>query len=681
MKILEMILYMLTLKNKKILSTFLIFILSLKVLAAFKVDYSKIDELYENENFTIFLIIKEEPYRIEDINIVISDFEKDKKFRMDFDGKKAFVTLPYDSLPEKDFYYYFEIITKDKSFEYIPQKVEERIKNIVKFIKDKRENKKDIILILPENEKSVDLKKFVFSVYIPSGTKNVKIFMDGEEITSKCLMGEKILSYAPEKFLKPSRYRFDIIKDQKLLKTYYFNISNRDFLGNLFNGTIDYNGRYEKRSNSNFFNSYSISFYGNIGRFFYNFSTYNNFFFSENLLKNQKLYLHFNYVKFDLNIFDLLFYDDLSYYKIIPIKGVNFSFRDSSGSFSNISGEIKGKNISLSRTSFYKKINFYDLKLENLLYRDSIFYINFKSSNTLNFFDRKLKFSYSVSSPFFSQPATNINIFYNFRNYTNKFETSIDLKKYSSNFYILKKTLSETPFFYDRYDRIYLKNNFLIKNDLIVTGDLTFENKDQNNHLFKFKGSNVFCNINFLYKKKDLPYLYFKIYTISYPQESSTDKNSIFKLSIGTSYGTVLNDFDFYGKFFVEQTNYKFFEGEKKLSTGYNLFVSLIYRSFTKTSFTLNSLIDEGEIERIIFERYGFSFEFINIPKNFTTGLLTHFLLKQDFSGFKKVDLILTPEIKFNFKNVGFSFYPAFLFNFLTTKGYSDLSFNCSIDF
>jgi len=102
-----------------------------------------------------------------------------------------------------------------------------------------------------------------------------------------------------------------------------------------------------------------------------------------------------------------------------------------------------------------------------------------------------------------------------------------------------------------------------------------------------------------------------------------------------------VNDFDFYGKFFIEQTNYKFSQYDKKLLTGYDLLFSLLYKSFIKTSLTLKSLIDEGGIERIIFEKYGFGFELLNLPKNFTTGFLTQFLLKQDFSGFKKMDLIL----------------------------------------
>jgi len=681
LKIIKMIHYISISKNRKILSTFLLLIFSLKIFSAFKVDYSKIDELYENENLTIFFIVKDDPYKIKDVNIIISDFEKDKKFRMDFDGKKAFVSLPFDSLPEKGFYYYFEIITKDNSFEYIPEKVEERIKNIVKFIKEGKKAKKDIILLLPENEKNIPLDRFVFSVYIPSGTKNVKLVMDGEDITAKCLIGEKILSYAPEKFLKPSRYRFDIIKDQKLLKTYYLNISKKDFFEDFCNGFIDYNGRYETGSNTNFFNSYSISFYGNLNRFFYKFSIYNNIFSNKNFLNDQKLYLHFNFAKFDLNIFDLFFYDDFSYYKLLPLKGINFSFKDSLGSFSNISGKISGENILLSRTFFYKKIRLYDFKFENVLYKDSVLWVNFKLKNGLNIFENRLKFSYTLSSPFFSKKMDSINFFYDFKNYSNKFETDIDLKKYYANFYIVKKSVSKTPFFYDKYDKIYLKNIFLIKNDLIITGDLTLENKNEKNYIFRFEGSNIFDNINLLYKKNDLPNIYFSISNIFYPKDNSGSKNSIFKVSTGTSYRTFVNDFDFYGKFFIEQTNYKFSQYDKKLLTGYDLLFSLLYKSFIKTSLTLKSLIDEGGIERIIFEKYGFGFELLNLPKNFTTGFLTQFLLKQDFSGFKKMDLILTPEIKFRLKNIDFNFYPSLLFNLLTADGYSDISFNCSIDF
>ncbi|MEJ5307745.1 MAG: hypothetical protein WHT27_05555 [candidate division WOR-3 bacterium] len=645
-------------------------------------DYSKIDELYDGENFTIFLIFKEDPYRIRELYIVLSDFNVEKRFRMQFDGNRTFVSIPFDSLPQKDFYYYFEILTKDNKLEYLPELIQERTKNIVKFVKEKK-LKSEIILLLPESGKKIDPDNFIFSVYIPDGTKDVKIVMDGENITEKCLIGEKILTYAPEKLLKPSRYRIDLAKEEKLVKTYYFNISNKDFFKNLFNGEMSYNFRYEPNILNNFFNSYSIYFYGNVSNFSYNFSIYNNVYSGENFWSENKMGFRLNFKKVTLNLLDLYYYDSFSNYGHIPLKGFSFYYRDSLISISNITGKLTYTEKFFSSFTFDRRLNLYGFNLENVLLKDSLFYINFKLNNNFHLYSKKVKLFYNISSPYVILSDDSLSNFRNFENFSQKFGSEIDLKKYYALIYITKISHYDHYFFYNNYTRFLLKNQIFITKDLVLAGDLVVKDDDQNKIFFLDSEHNdIFTNLNFIYSNKNLPHLFFSITNNIFSSgDFENDKNHIFKTGTGTYYATKLNLLDLSGKFFITQTNYKFSEKKKNLSTEFDFLFSSIYKSIFRTSMSFRALITEEEIERIIDEKYGLYLGYIGSADKFSLGLLIQIFLKKDFDGLKKMCLSFTPDFKLKFKFVNLSFYPCFYLDVLSDIYYGSVSLNSSISF
>ncbi|MEO0234275.1 MAG: hypothetical protein ABIN11_04225 [candidate division WOR-3 bacterium] len=672
---------MFILKIKKFFLIVIFVFLCLKISSGFVADYSKIDELYKGENFTIFLIFKEDPYRIKEIYIILSDFNVEKRFKMNFDGNKAFVSILFDSLPKKDFYYYFEILTKDNNLEYLPEMIQERTNNMVKFVKEK-ELKKEIILLLPENERKIDPDNFTFSVYIPEGTKDVKIVMDGEDITKKCLIGEKILTYAPEKLLKPSRYRIDLVKEGKLAKTYYFNISNKDFFKNLFNGEMSYNFRYEPNILNNFFNSYLIYFYGNVSNFLYNFKIQNSIFWGENFWNKNKINIHLNFKKVNLNLLDLYYYDSFSNYGLIPLKGFSFSYQDSLTCLSNIIGEIMDSKKIFSSITFDKKFKFYGFGFENMVLKDSLFYINFKLKNNL-YLNKKGKLFFNISSPFVFLGNDFFNGIVNLNKFSHKVGIEIDLKKYYALTYLMTISHYDPNLFYHDYIRFLFKNQIFITKDLVLAGDLVVKNDEQNKILFFNSTRNdLFTNLNLIYSNKNLPSLFFSITNNIFSRENfENNKNFILKITTGTFYDTKLNEFDLSGKFFINQTNYKFSEEEKNLSTEYNFLFSSTYKNTFRTSASFKTLITDEKIERIIDEKYGLYFGYLSSKNRFSMGLFTQIFLKKDFGGLKKMCLSFSPDLRLKFKFISLNFYPCFHLDLLTNSYYGSLSINSSTTF
>ncbi|MEO0288646.1 MAG: hypothetical protein ABIN39_03795 [candidate division WOR-3 bacterium] len=644
-------------------------------------DYSKIDELYKGENFTIFLIFKEDPYKIRETYIVLSDFNIEKKFKMNFEGNRAFISIPYDSLPQKDFYYYFEILTKDNRVEYLPEIIQERMKNIVRFIKEK-ELKKEIILLLPENEGKIDPDNFVFSVYIPEGTKDVKIIMDGEDITKKCLTGEKILTYAPEKLLKPSKYRIDVVNEGKLVKTYHFNISNKDFFENLFNGEISYNCRYETNNLENFFNSYSAYLYGNVGNFLYSFNIHNNVYSGENFWDKNKINILLNFKKVNLNLLDLYYYDSFSNYGLIPLKGFYFSYQDSLTRLSNITAKITDTEKIFYIMTFDKKLKFFGLGFENMVLKDSLFHINFKLNNDL-YLNRKVKLFYNISSPFVLLEKDFSNGMRDLSKFSYKIGSEIDLKKYHALMYMMKISHYDHTFSYHDYNKIFFKNQIFVTEDLILTGDLVVKNDEQDKILFYNSIRNdLFTNLNIIYSNKNLPSLFFSISNNIFSNRNfENDKDFVFKTTTGTYYDTKLKEFDLLGKFFINQTNYKFSEEEKNLSTEYNFLFSSTYKSIFRTSMSLKTLITDEKIERIIDERYGLYIGYVDSENRFSMGLFTQIFLKQDSGVLKRMFLSFSPDLKLKFRFINLNFYPCLCLNLLSHSYYTSLSLNSSTTF
>lgn len=675
-----MIRFMYRLKTKKILLLIVFICIGLKIFPEIRADYSKIDELYDRENFTIFLIFKEDPYKVKEIFIVLSDFDVEKRFRMQFDQNRAFVSIPFDSLPQKDFYYYFEFLTKDNRLEHLPEIIQERMKNLVKFIKEKK-LKKEIILLLPEGERKIDPDNFTFSVYIPDGTKDVKIVMDGEDITEKCVIGEKILTYAPEKFLKPSKYRIDVVKEGKLVKTYYFNISSKDFILNLFNGEILYNSRYEPGNSKNFFNSYSFYFYGNVSNFLYNVNINNNFYLQKNFWNNFKINIHLNFRKFNFNFLDLYYYDNFSDFGFIHLKGFSFSYKDPLFYLSNITGKLRDIERYFSSFTFERKLKFYGLNFENLMLKDSLFYLNFKLNNNIYVYNKRIKLFYNISSPFVSWGNGSLNDLKELKNFSQKFGSEIDLKKYYTLFYITNISQYIQDFSHTNYTKFFFKNQIFITEDLVLMGDFTVKNHDQNRVFFiNSLGNDIFTNLNLIYSNKSFPYLFFSITNNIFSNENN-DKNLILKTTTGTSYSTKFENYDLLGKFFINQTNYKFSEEDKKLLTEYDILFSTIYKSTLKTFISFKTLISEEEIERKIDEKYGLYLGYINSENVFSTGVFTQFFLKKDFGGLKKLCLSFSPDIKLKIKSINLNFYPCFCLDILNKGYYWSLSVNSSMFF
>ncbi|MDD3804174.1 MAG: hypothetical protein PHW02_07320 [bacterium] len=249
-------------------------ILSLSALLLFsqeiKTTYAVIDELYENENFSMVLKINEGAFMVKEVYLILTDSDlKEKRFKMDLSDKIASVSVDSKLLPEKDFTYFFEVARKDNEIVLFPKLLSERFKN--KVIRKKQEifKKTEAILLSPADETNLIPKDFLFAVYIDGKAKNINLIVDGEDVTDKCIVGKNLLTYNPGRIFQPRKYRFDVINDGALLQTYYFNFASSGFLKSLFRGSISIYSKYDGRNSSSPLASALLSFYGGVSSFEY----------------------------------------------------------------------------------------------------------------------------------------------------------------------------------------------------------------------------------------------------------------------------------------------------------------------------------------------------------------------------------------------------------------------------
>ncbi|MGE3063532.1 MAG: hypothetical protein AB7T10_07870 [bacterium] len=256
---------------KKVVSA-LFLVLSLAAFSQeIKVAHALIDELYEEENFSMVLKINEGYFSVKEIFLVISESQSDKeqRYEMEMNDKTASVSVPFNILPKSDFYYYFEVTRKDNELFIFPKLPADRLKNKVTRKKEDVYKKNDAILLSPSSETNLTAEDFLFAVYIEGKAGELNLIVDGEDVTEKCMVGKKLLTYNPGRIFQPRRYRFDVINDGILLKTYYFNFASSALFKSLFNGKLSAYSGYESRIDSYYRGSLLLSLYGGLSSFYY----------------------------------------------------------------------------------------------------------------------------------------------------------------------------------------------------------------------------------------------------------------------------------------------------------------------------------------------------------------------------------------------------------------------------
>jgi hypothetical protein len=236
-----------------------------------KVSYSMIDELYQDENFSMIVKISGGYFTVKEIYLVTSSLQgtDEKRFKMEVENKTASISVPFTMVPKQDFYYYFEIVRKDNEILYFPKLPLERVKN--KVIHKKEEKYKPVasVLLSPLSDVNLTPEDFLFAVYIDGKAGELKLIVDGEDVTDKCIAGEKILTYNPGRIFQPRKYRFDVIHNGILLQTYYFNFASSGFIKSLFKGALYSLCSYDKFEDSAFLGDARLHLFGGVSSFYY----------------------------------------------------------------------------------------------------------------------------------------------------------------------------------------------------------------------------------------------------------------------------------------------------------------------------------------------------------------------------------------------------------------------------
>ncbi len=646
---------------KFIIKIFYIFIFSLFIISFLNssdlANHSKIDKLYENENFNMIIIFNKDAYKIKEIFLIVSYFDEEEKFKMSFDGKIGSISIDSKKLKKKEFYYFFEVVTKDNRTFYYPENIEERMKNIVSFIKENKEKKEGIIILLPQDENRLDVENFIFSIYLKEGTKDVRIMVDGEDVTEKCIIGKNIVSYAPEKIFKPARYRFDVIKEQVLLKTYHFQITRKRYFKKLFNGNLSTDWKIDLKENKIIGLSFLL-LYGNLKNFYYRFEIFNTLYPFDKKL--QKFILFLNYDDLDMKFGKINLFNDFLFYRYLPLDGVGIFYNNGNLRIENILGNFFEKRYLIDNFSFEKIFNFYLFNTSLLFLKDDTSkYLNLNFGNFISIFGKRLNMDYRLSSKFFNLGNLTKNTMYDLGSFSQIFKTDIDFKYLSSTLNILKISSNFNSPFKMPYNKMEFKNSLHFSNEISLTGDYISEGFENGFKIFQVnKQRSHFFKFLFLFNITNIPGIYFDIARGIFDYDSL----KILKISTGFFYQTHIEENKIFYNLQLTQTNYDLFF-EKRLLTDCQIDIKFLLKKLFKAGFVYSSSILEYEMEKVLNEKYGCNFEILKFLNFFKLNLSQYIFIKKEFDGLKKRDLIFLPEFSFSVNLFEFKLIPEIIFN------------------
>ena len=274
-----------------------------------KISYSIIDELYPNENFNMIVKVSDGKIAIKEIYLITVTMQgsEEKRIKMDYSDKTASISLPFPMVSKTDFYYYFEIIKKDNEILYFPLLPSERIKNKVTHKKEQMYVPTKPVLLSPLTGSNLTPENFLFVVYVDGKSGELNLIVDGEDVTEKCIVGDKILTYNPGRIFQLRKYRFDIIQNGVLLQTYYFNFASEGFVRSLLNGTIFTDISYHKTDSNLYMGNIGLNLFGGLSLFYYKLriTLGNSMINSKNYVEKYNITLALERQKIDLGVISL----------------------------------------------------------------------------------------------------------------------------------------------------------------------------------------------------------------------------------------------------------------------------------------------------------------------------------------------------------------------------------------
>ncbi len=496
---------------KYLLLFLILFSMILLYSQSINMNYSIIDELYENENFSIVCIIEKGIEGFGDIYLILSDENNinEKKYKMGIEDNTASVIVKYEDLPKTNFYYYFEIEKKDGTIEYYPKTLSERIKNKVILLKKTKEQEINAVLLSPLNPDNAKRRNFLVSVYINKKLDNRQVLFDNMDITDYCLFSDNIIIYQPDT-ISVGEHTIDIYTNGYLVESYRIIIKDKEIKKTL-NGEVEYNFTYNYVNNNVLNNTiYENDFYNNLHLKLFN----------TNSLFNYLVLLNIHNLENDMYN---QYYIDL-YAKYIGLKFADFILNWDKIFYNN--KNIRGIDLYSQIKNFYFDL-VYGYIIRNNDYADNIKAIRIKhtynivnnslnaalidssqsesyllgTTNSLNLFNRKLNINFDMNYNYYNDSINNIkdqmkysvysniyiknfyfNIFYN-SSFNNPYNIQSNYNDYQYNKMGIKT-------------RIPLFNNNLYLNLMYLFTDNTYNNVNIINHTY---------SINLNYFNIDMP--------------------------------------------------------------------------------------------------------------------------------------------------------------------------------
>ena len=194
------------------------------IIADVKINYSIIDELYPEENLNIVAIISDGLHGIDEIYLVIKSVStlEENMYRMEIIDNNASVFVERSELPEHEFYYYFQIIKKDRNVIFYPENPGDRVSNIVRFLTMKEKTGFEVSLIYPKETSSILSADFHIAAYVEGEHRKKGLIFDDIDITEYCNIGENIITYFPDTLICDGVHKVEITVNGFIIEEFSF---------------------------------------------------------------------------------------------------------------------------------------------------------------------------------------------------------------------------------------------------------------------------------------------------------------------------------------------------------------------------------------------------------------------------------------------------------------------------
>lgn len=219
-------------------------IVSFSTIAGIELDYSRVSQLYEDENFSMYVIIAEGIASVQEIHLIIENDRDKKEYAMSIDGNSASVYIERNELPSTSFTYYFRITLKDRTSYIYPENPALRVQNTVSIVTMKEQTGYEINAIYPPKTSIIKGDDFHIAVYVRGEHRKKGIILDDIDITHKCTIGENIILFYPDSSIEKGVHKVNVTVNGFIMDEWGFTVIDSNRANFSINGNIEIGSTY-----------------------------------------------------------------------------------------------------------------------------------------------------------------------------------------------------------------------------------------------------------------------------------------------------------------------------------------------------------------------------------------------------------------------------------------------------